>query len=392
MIELLIRRFVKGWECPSDQAVRARYGTLGAVAGMLLNLLLSALKMALGFISGSVAMTADGVNNLSDAGGSLMALIATRFAQKPLDEEHPFGHGRLEYVGAMVVGILIAVFGIEMLKSGVESVLSPRAMDVSPLVLILLVLGMLVKLWMWRFYRVIGIRIDNQSMLAAGKDSLSDVMATGAVLFASVFYLAFGWMIDGYVGALVALMVLKSAYEVLRDTISRLLGGKPNRELGTQIIQKLLTYDGILGVHDFVLHDYGPGRSMASVHAEISADADLVAIHEVIDTAEREISEQMDIPICIHMDPIMTGDAATERVREQISEYLASLTPPLKLHDFRRVPGENNVNLVFDVLLPPEQTELNALRDGISAYARTLDVRYRCVIHFDRDYFTYAAE
>ncbi len=392
LIQWLIRRFVKGWQSPGDQVVRARYGTLGAIAGMTLNLSLSALKMALGFVSGSVAMTADGVNNLSDAGGSLMALIATRMAQKPLDEEHPFGHGRLEYVGAMVVGVLIAVFGIEMLKSGVQSIVSPGAMDVSPLVLALLAMSMLVKLWMWKFYRDIGIKTDNQSMLAASRDSLSDVMATGAVLLASVAYLAFGWMIDGYVGALVALLVLKSAYDVLRDTISRLLGGKPDRELGTRIIKKLMTYDGILGVHDFVLHDYGPGRSMASVHAEIPADSDLVAIHEVIDTAEREISEEMGIPICIHMDPILTADEATERVREQISEYLSSLTPPLKLHDFRRVPGENNVNLVFDVLLPPDQTELTALRDGICAYARTLDARYRCVIHFDRDYFTYAAE
>ncbi len=392
LIQFLIRRFVKGWENPTDQGVRARYGTLGAITGMMLNLMLAALKMVLGWVSGSVAMTADGVNNLSDAGGSLMALIATRMAQKPLDEEHPFGHGRLEYVGAMIVGVLIAVFGIEMLQSGIESIVAPRAMEVSPLVLALLVVGMLIKLWMWKFNRDIGEKTDNQSMLAASKDSLSDVMATGAVFLATILYLAFGWMIDGYVGMVVSLLVLKSAYEVLRDTVTRLLGGKPDRELGTKIIQKLMSYEGILGVHDFVLHDYGPGRSMASVHAEISADSDLVEIHEVIDTAEREISEEMGIPICIHMDPILTGDEATERVREQISEYLSSLTPPLKLHDFRRVPGENNINLVFDVLLPPDQTELTALRDGICAYARTLDGRYRCVIHFDRDYFTYAAE
>lgn len=388
MTEWLIKRFIKNAGNTDDQQVREAYGTLGSVTGMGLNLLLSLMKILLGFFTGSVAVTADGVNNLSDAGGSLIALVAVRMAQKPNDEDHPFGHGRIEYIGALGVGVLIAFFGVELLKSGVEGILHPEAAAFSWVTVGLLLLGLGVKLWMWRFYRILGMKTDNPTLLAASKDSLSDVLATGAVVLSTAVTLIFGWPIDGYVGTLVSLLVLRAAWGVLQDTVTRLLGGQPDRETGKRIVEMMLSYPGILGVHDLVIHDYGPGRSIASVHAEIAADSDLVAIHEVIDTAEREISQKLGIPICIHMDPIMTHDEKTENARAQMAAYLASLTPPLQLHDFRRVPGDKNINLVFDVLLPPAAREEEALRDGICAHARTLDPRYRCVIHFDRDYFS----
>ncbi len=387
MTQWLIRRFIKNPDATENQQVREAYGTLGSVTGMALNLALSIMKMLLGLLTGSVAVTADGVNNLSDAGGGLIALIAVRMAQKPRDAGHPFGHGRIEYLGALCVGVLIAVFGLELLKSGVEGIISPAPAAFSALTVGLLAAGILVKLWMWRFYRTLGTRTDNPTLLAAAQDSLSDVLASGAVALSALAGLIFGWPVDGYVGALVAFLVLRAAWGVLRDTVSRLLGGPPNRELGRRIVEMLLEKPGILGVHDLVLHDYGPGRSMASVHAEVAADSDLVAIHEVIDAAEREITDTLGIPICIHMDPILTHDEKTEQARAQMADYLSSLTPPLQLHDFRRVPGDKNINLIFDVLLPPEERELEALRDGICAHARTLDPRYRCVIHFDRDYF-----
>lgn len=388
MTAWLIKRFIKNAERTSDQQVREAYGTLGSVTGMTLNLLLSLMKILLGIFTGSVAVTADGVNNLSDAGGSLIALVAVRMAQKPNDEDHPFGHGRIEYIGALGVGVLIAFFGVELLKSGIEGILHPETTAFSWLTVGLLFLGLGVKLWMWRFYRALGVKTDNPTLLAASKDSLSDVLATGAVALSAIVTLIFGWPIDGYVGTLVSLLVLRAAWGVLHDTVTRLLGGQPDRETGKRIVEMMLSYKGILGVHDLVLHDYGPGRSMASIHAEIAADSDLVAIHEVIDTAEREISQKLGIPICIHMDPVMTHDEKTESARNQMAEYLASLTPPLRLHDFRRVPGDKSINLVFDVLLPPGVKEVSALRDGICAHARTLDPRYRCVIHFDRDYFS----
>lgn len=388
MTAWLIRKFIKNPEQTENQKVRQAYGTLGSATGMALNLLLSLIKILLGFLTGSVAVMADGVNNLSDAGGSVIALIAVRMAQKPNDEDHPFGHGRIEYLGALAVGILIAFFGVELLQSGVRSIFNPGAAAFSFLTVGLLLLGMLVKLWMWRFYQALGSKTDNPTLLAASKDSLSDAVSTGAVALSALVSLLFAWPVDGYVGTVVSLLVLKAAWDVLKDTVTRLLGGKPDRETGNQIVEMLLSYPGILGVHDLVIHDYGPGRSMASVHAEISADSDLVDIHEVIDTAEREISKQLNIPICVHMDPILTQDEKTETARAQMAQYLASMTPPLQLHDFRRVPGDKNINLVFDVLLPTEVQELSTLRNAIGAHAKTLDARYRCVIHFDRDYFS----
>ncbi len=388
MTERLIKWFVHTPEDTKNQKVREAYGTLGSGTGIVLNLLLSMVKMLLGLLSGSVAVLADGVNNLSDAGGSVMALVSVRMAQKPYDAEHPFGHGRMEYIGALAVGVLIAVFGIELLKSGIEGIITPAAISFSWISLALLLAGIFVKLWMFFFYRNLGNRADNPTLLAASKDSLSDVCASSVVLISLILNLSFGWQVDGYFGVVVALFVLYAAYSVIRDTVSLLLGGQPDKELGTRLIEMLTGYDGILGVHDLVLHNYGPGRSMASVHAEISADADLVGIHEVIDRAEREISETLNIPICIHMDPILTHDEETEKVRGQIGAYLASLKPPLKLHDFRRVPGDQAINLIFDVLLPPEAQEIATLEDGICAHALTLDARYRCVIHFDRDYFS----
>ncbi|MBE5782857.1 MAG: cation transporter [Clostridiales bacterium] len=388
MIAWLIKKFINNAEQTENQEVRHAYGKLGALAGMALNLLLSSVKILLGLLSGSVAIAADGVNNLSDAGGSLISLIAVQMAQKPNDDEHPFGHGRIEYLGALAVGILIAFFGVELLSSGIKGIIHPQLASFSWLTVALLLVGLLIKLWMSRFYRALGSKTDNLTLMAAAKDSLSDALSTGAVVLSALAALLFHLPIDGYVGAAVSLLVLKAAWDVLKDTVTRLLGGQPDRETGKQLVKMLMNYPGILGVHDLVLHDYGPGRSMASVHAEIAADSDLVAIHEVIDTAEREISEKLGIPTCVHMDPILTRDEKTETARAQMAEYLSSMNPPLQLHDFRRVPGERNINLVFDVLLPPEAGELNALKNGINAHAKTLDPRYRCVIHFDRDYFS----
>lgn len=389
MIEWLIHKTIKDSENTTDQSVRKAYGTLGSVTGMALNLILSLGKILLGFLTGSVAVTADGVNNLSDAGGSLVALIAVRMAQKPDDKDHPFGHGRIEYLGALAVGGLIAFFGLELLISGVKSILQGQETAFSWLTVGLLLFGSVVKLWMARFYSVLGKRAGHPTLLAAAKDSLSDAIATGTVALSAVVSLLFGWPIDGYVGVIVSLLVLKAAWDVLKDTVDRLLGGQPDREMGNRIVELLEHYPGILGVHDLVLHDYGPGRSIASVHAEVSADSDFVAVHEVIDCAEREISEELSIPICIHMDPVLTRDAETETVRRQIVDYLAALTPPLQLHDFRRVPGEKAINLIFDVVLPAE-VEAPQIQQGICAYAASLDHRYRCVIHFDRDYFSAA--
>lgn len=375
-----------------DQEMRKKIGTLGSGVGMALNILLSLMKMLLGFAIGSVAITADGVNNLSDAGGSLIALVSVRMAQKPQDADHPFGHGRIEYLGALVVGVLIALFGVELIKSGVGSILAGKGTAFSLITFVLLMIGVIVKGWMSVFYRKLGKMTDNPTLLAAAKDSMGDAISTAVITLAGLVAQVTGWPLDGYAGVLVALLVLKAAWDVLYDMVNRLLGGKPDVELGRNIVNMLLQYPGILGVHDLVIHDYGPGRSMASIHAEVPADCDLVETHEVIDTAEREMAERLHLPICIHMDPVVSGDEKTEKAKEEMAAYLSSLTPPLQLHDFRRVPGDKHINLVFDVLLPPEMKGTDALLSGIQAHAYTMDARYRCVVHFDRDYFGASAD
>lgn len=392
--EFLLKTCVRGYRADrsavgvmGDQEMRKKVGTLGSVVGMALNILLSAMKMVLGLLIGSVSITADGINNLSDAGGSLVALISVRMASKPQDEDHPFGHGRIEYLGALVVGVLIAFFGVELIKSGVESILAGKTSAFSVLSLVLMGIGVVVKAWMSVFYRKLGKMTDNPTLLAAAKDSMGDAVSTTVITLAALVSRLTGWPLDGYAGVLVALLVLKAAWDVLSDTVNRLLGGKPDVELGKQIVHMLLQYPGILGVHDLVIHDYGPGRSMASIHAEVSAECDLVATHEVIDTAEREMAEKLRLPICIHLDPVVTGDEKTEQAKAEMAAYLASLATPLQLHDFRRVPGDKHINLIFDVLLPAGLKKTDELLSGIQAHAITMDARYRCVVHFDRDYF-----
>ena len=386
MTAWLVRRFVKNADDTQNPSVREAYGTLGSCTGIVTNILLACAKFLMGLLTGSLAVTADAANNFSDAAGSVVALISVRVANKPMDREHPFGHGRMEYIGSLGVGLLILLMGLSLLRDGVTAVLHPEALTVSWLVIGILIGSVLVKLWLFFFYRKLGRSTSNGTLLAASKDSLSDVLATSAVLLSLVLQLAFGWQIDGYIGILVALIVLKAGYEVCRDTVGSLLGGKPNPEKLKQVRELLMSYDGILGVHDLVMHDYGPGRCVASVHAEVSADSNIVAIHEVIDKAEREIGAQLNMPICIHMDPIVTDDEHINGVHRQMLAYLQSVQSNLTLHDFRMVPGQDHINLIFDCVLPADFKDKDALLQKLETYALSLDPRYRLVVQFDTDY------
>lgn len=386
MTAWLIRLFIKDPRNTADQKVRGAYGTMGSLTGMVVNVLLSALKFVLGTLTGSLAVTADAVNNLSDAGGSLVSLISTRVAQKPLDSEHPFGHGRMEYIGALAVGALIVVMGVQLLRDGIAAILQPEALSLSLLSMALLLASMLAKLWLYFFYRKLGRAINSATLLAASKDSVSDVIATGAVLLSLVLQLAFGWQIDGYMGVVVALFVLRTGVMVCKDTVDRLLGGKPDPARIRAIRERLLSYPGILGVHDLVMHDYGPGRCIASVHAEVSAKADIVEAHELVDKAERETAQALNLVLCIHMDPIVTDDAQTNEAKEKVSEFLRGIDARLTLHDFRIVPGQEKINLVFDCLVPSDCKERAELPMLLRAFAQTLDPRYDVVVQLDTDF------
>ncbi len=382
----LIHLFIKDYANVEDPEVRASYGTLGSVTGVAVNLLLAGAKLFLGLISGSLAVMADAANNLSDAAGSIVTLITTRLAKKPVDHEHPFGHGRMEYIGSLAVGALIVVMGVNLLRDGISAILHPQPLAVSWIVVVILSASILAKLWLFFFYRRLGNAIHNGTLLAASKDSLGDVLSTGAVLISLLIALLFDVSADGYIGVVVAAIVFKSGVDVCRDTVDSLLGGKPDPEKIRRIRELLLSHEGILGIHDLVLHDYGPGRCIASVHAEVSADSDIVAIHEVIDDAEREISRKLHMAICIHMDPIVTNDENVNRVHRQLSEFLTSIDPALSLHDFRMVPGQGHINVIFDCVLPPSYEGRDELLKSLNAYAHSLDERYHLVVQFDTDF------
>lgn len=386
MTAWLIRLFVKDYQNTTNRKVRAAYGTLGSCTGIAVNIILSATKFLLGLISGSLAITADAVNNLSDAAGSVMSLISVRIAEKPDDREHPFGHGRMEYIGALAIGVLIVLAGIQLLRKGVDAIVSPAEISVSVLVLALLAASVLAKLWLFFYYRRIARTIDSETLFAASKDSISDVAATSTVLLSVLAQRLFGWTVDGYMSVVVALFVLKTGLSVCKETINRLLGEKPNPALALEIKEKLLKYDDILGVHDLVVHDYGPGHCIASVHAEVSATGDIVAVHEVIDRAERELQNDLGISVCIHTDPTVTNDPTVNDVHRRMTEFLFGMDSRLTLHDFRMVPGQKQINLVFDCLLPDGYRDRDGLRRTLAAFAKQLDPRYEVIIQFDTDF------
>ena len=386
MTAWLIRHFIKNHRNVHDYAVRERYGTLASITGIVCNLLLAALKFVMGMLSGSLAVMADAANSLSDAAGSIVTLITVRLSNKPVDSEHPFGHGRMEYIGSLAVGALILLMGFSLLKDSITAIFHPEALAMNWMVAAALVIGVLVKLWLFVFYRKLGRAVDNGTLLAASRDSLGDVLSTGAVLASVLVNLAFGWCLDGYIGLVVAVIVLKGGVEVCRETLDQLLGGKPDPEKIRQIRELLLNHEGILGVHDLVVHDYGPGRCVASVHAEVSADGNILTIHEMIDNAEREVEQKLHIPICIHMDPIVTNDETSNRLRHQLNDYLRNIDPALSMHDFRMVPGEGHTNLIFDCVVPPGYKDRQLLYNSLRAYAQSIDPNYHVIVQFDTDF------
>lgn len=387
MNQWLFRRFIKDSENTEDQAVRGRYGTFGSATGIVVNVLLAVMKFLIGTVTGSVAVTADAANNLSDAGGSIVSLFSVRMAQKPVDRDHPFGHGRMEYIGALGVGVLILLMGIELMKEAIGSILHPEPLQFGWVPFAILIVSILMKVWLYRFYGDVAWRIDSATLRAAAKDSLSDVLATSAVAASMLLSQYTSLPLDGWMGLAVALLVLKAGFEVCKDTIDRLLGGKPDHELGKKIRDMVESHDQILGVHDLIVHDYGPGRCMASLHAEVPADGNLVELHEVIDHVEQEVAEKLGIPVCIHMDPIVTGDEETDRAYRHLAAALKAQGEGIMLHDLRRVPGKEQVNLVFDVVIPVGYKDTDLLQAKLESAAKELDPRHHCVIHFDLDYY-----
>lgn len=386
MTAWLIRKFVPNAANTKDPEVRAAYGTLASIVGILVNLLLAGAKFMMGLLSGSLAITADAANNLSDAAGSVVALISVRLARKPVDTDHPFGHGRMEYLGSLAVGVLIVIMGVTLLRDAVTSILNPEPLSVSWVVIAVLVLSVLGKWWLYLFYQKTGGDTKNGTLLAAAQDSRGDMLATSAVLLSLAVSLLFKISVDGWIGLVVAFIVLKAGWGVCSETVDSLLGGRPDPEKTEQLRELLLAREGILGLHDLVMHDYGPGRCFASVHAEVDAGGNILDIHEMIDDAEREVGQIMKMPICIHMDPIVTENEEVNRVREEMNHFLTAMDASLSMHDFRMVPGEGHTNLIFDCVLPVGYQQKDMVLNALTAHARSLNPTYRLVVMFDTDY------
>ena len=352
MIELLAKWFIHHRDNTADGAVRRAYGTLCGAVGIGLNVLLFIGKFFAGQLSGSIAVTADAFNNLSDAGSSAVTLLGFRLAGKKPDPDHPFGHGRIEYISGLIVAGLILLMGVELAKSSFDKILHPEEVTFSALALVILAVSVGVKLYMWLYNRSIGRRIRSAAMEATAMDSLSDTAATAAVLLAMLIGKWTGLAVDGYVGLLVALFILFSAYKAAKETLSPLLGQAPDPELVQRIRDIVAEHDTVVGIHDLVVHDYGPGRQMVSLHAEVPASGDILALHDVIDNIERELHEKLHVQAVIHMDPIVTDDTEVDALRRQVAELARQVEPRMTVHDLRVVRGTTHTNLVFDAVLP----------------------------------------
>lgn len=388
MTEFLIKRFVKDYENTGEPKVRTAYGVLSSFVGIFCNVLLFAAKLVIGMVMNSISVTADAFNNLSDAASSVISFVGVKMADKPADEEHPFGHGRMEYIAALVVSFLVIEVGFTFFKSSIGKLRSPETMNFELVPFLILLLSVAVKLWMGLFNRKLGKRIDSKVLLATATDSLGDVVTTSVTILSILVYHFLGWNIDAVMGILVSLVVTWAGIGIARDTLEPLIGQAGDPELAAQIRREVESYDGIVGTHDMILHSYGPGRTMASLHAEVPRDTDIEDSHEVIDRAEREVSRKLGVFLVIHMDPVEMKDEQVLECREKLEQYLNELDPELKYHDFRMVKGKNQINLIFDVVVPFSYTEerQRELKKTVTRHMQEMDGRYRCVITVDKSY------
>lgn len=383
----LVRLFIKDCDNVTDPAVRERYGILSGAVGIVLNLLLSAGKLFAGLMTGSISITADAFNNLSDAGSSVVTLVGFKLAGQKADDGHPFGHGRMEYLAGLLVSLMILLVGVELGRSSIGKILHPEAVDFSLVSTGILAASILVKLWMGQFNRGLGRKIGSAAMAATAADSISDAVATAAVLAGTLVNRFAHVNIDGWVGLAVAVFILRSGWGAAKDTINPLLGESPDPELVKQLRELVLSHPQVVGMHDLIIHDYGPGRRLCSFHAEVPQDADILDAHDAIDHIEREIKEKFGIETTVHMDPIATADEKVNQLRRQVADLARVVEPEMTIHDFRVVRGPTHTNVIFDAVVPhkcrlTDEEVLQRLRQAVSA----LDPAYQAVIQIDRAY------
>jgi len=388
MTKYLVRKFVKNSEEIERSEVRTAYGILASIVGIICNVFLFAVKLSIGVILNSLSVTADAFNNLSDAASSVISFIGVKMASKPADKDHPFGHGRVEYISALVVSFLILEVGFTFFKSAIGKIRNPEELDFQLVSVIILVLSVGVKLWLSLFNGRLGKKINSSVMKATSADAMGDVVTTTATIISILITRFSGVNIDGFVGLIVSLVVMYAGINIAKDTLMPLIGEAVDPQVYEEITKMVESYDGIVGSHDLIVHNYGPSHSMASIHAEVPNDVDIEISHEIIDGIERDVTKKMGIILVIHMDPVEVNNYSVLATRSVVEKVIGAIDEKVSIHDFRYVHGEEQINLIFDVVVPYEYDKERQveLKEIICERLCEVDARYRCVITMEKSY------
>lgn len=386
----LVNTFVKNNNDIKNKKVRGAYGLLGGIVGIIVNLILFIIKLSVGILVSSIAVMADAFNNLSDAASSVITIIGFKMADKPADAEHPFGHGRMEYISALIVAFMVMLVGVQFVKSSIERILNPIGINFELIPFILLLISISLKFWLSKFNKYVGEKIDSSALKAASVDALGDVFTSSCVAISFLVSRFTSFPIDGYFGVLVALFIIYSGFTLVKETINPLIGEAPDPELVKQIKKMVLNYDNVTGVHDLIIHNYGPGRCMASIHAEIPSDISVMKIHEIIDDAERTISNELNIYLVIHMDPICVTDIEIKSTFDEVNKII-KYNPLIKsMHDFRVVGEGEKKNLIFDIVVNSSNLKKimseEDLKNDIINSVKHIHPEYNCIITIDHDF------
>ncbi len=388
MTEHLVRRFIKDHENTENAQVRTAYGVLASVVGICCNLVLFAAKLMIGIMAHSISVMADAFNNLSDAASSIISFVGVKMAQKPADEDHPFGHGRIEYISAFIVAFIVIQVGFSLFKNSIGKIRNPQDMVFSQISMVILLLSIGVKFWMGMFNRTLGKRIHSTVMMATAADSLGDVAATGATMVSLVVFGIWGVNIDGVVGLAVSVAVMIAGINIAKDTLAPLIGEAIDPKVYREIKEFVEQYEGIVGTHDLIVHNYGPSKSMASIHAEVPSDENIEVSHEIVDTIERECLKKLGIFLVIHMDPVETHNEQVTAIKKEVAHVLEGLDSRLEFHDLRVVDGSRRINLIFDLVVPRDYNEAmrDTLRTRVSEEMRMRDSRFCCIMTMENSF------
>ncbi|PRR84408.1 cation diffusion facilitator family transporter [Clostridium vincentii] len=387
---ILVNKYIKNKDAVQNEKVRGSYGVLGGVVGIIVNFTLFAVKLTVGILVSSIAVMADAFNNLSDTASSIITIVGFKMAEKPADAEHPFGHGRIEYLSALIVAFMVMLVGIQFVKASIEKILNPTQVSFQTIPFILLVISITLKIWLSTFNKFVGNKINSSALKAASVDALGDVFTSSCVAISFLASKFTSFPVDGYFGAAIALFIIYSGFNLVKDTVNPLLGEAPDKDLVANIKRLVLDYEHITGVHDLIVHNYGPGKCMSSIHAEIPSDIDVMDIHEIIDNAEREISDKLGIYLVIHMDPICITNVEINKTHEEVSKIISYNPLILSMHDFRIVGKGEKKNLIFDIVVDPQTLRKimthEALKQDIENSVKEIHPDYNCIITIDNNF------